>query len=271
MAKQHFFAWSSRESDRRLVDCDTMSGEKYLIVNADDFGQSPGINRGIIEAHERGVVTSASLMTRWLAAGEASIYARKHPELSLGLHLDLGEWVYRGGSWVALYTVIALDDAVVVEREIARQFEVFYDLMGRHPSHVNSHQHVHMREPFRSIALQICDSLGIPLRNLCPDVHYFTKFYGQTTDGLPLPAYISLERLIEIVSTLPNGLTVLTCHPGYAEDLKTMYRIERRNELQVLCDPRVRATIDALGIKLCSFNDWHYLKNLLKGSSADLT
>jgi predicted glycoside hydrolase/deacetylase ChbG (UPF0249 family) len=247
-----------------------MSGEKYLIVNADDFGQSPGINRGIIEAHERGIVTSASLMTRWLAAGEASIYAREHPELSLGLHLDLGEWVYRGGSWVPLYTVIPQDDALVVEREISRQFELFYYLIGRHPSHVNSHQHVHMREPVRSITLQICESLGIPLRNLCPDVHYFTKFYGQTTEGLPLPAYISLERLIEIVSTLPNGLTVLTCHPGYADDLKTMYKVERLQELKVLCDPRVQATIDALGIKLCSFNDWNHLKNSLSWPSNGL-
>src|SRR5437870_3779943 len=43
---------------------------RYLIVNADDFGLSPGVNRGIIEAHEHGIVTSASLMVRWPAAGE---------------------------------------------------------------------------------------------------------------------------------------------------------------------------------------------------------
>ena len=45
------------------------AGTRHLIVNADDFGQSAGINRGIIEAHEHGIVTSTSLMVRWPAAG----------------------------------------------------------------------------------------------------------------------------------------------------------------------------------------------------------
>jgi predicted glycoside hydrolase/deacetylase ChbG (UPF0249 family) len=243
-----------------------MSGEKHLIVNADDFGQSPGINRGIIEAHEHGIVTSASLMTRWLAAGEAAIYAREHPELSIGLHLDLGEWVCRDGTWAQAYSVIPLDDKLAVEDEISRQLDVFQYLIGRHPTHINSHQHIHMREPVRSVALQVCQGLGIPLRDLSPEIHYFTKFYGQTPEGLPIPSYISLERLIEIISTLPTGLTVITCHPGYAEDLKTMYQMERRDELRVLCDPRVRAAIDELGINLCSFNDWDNLKNSPNGA-----
>src|SRR5260370_3831130 len=83
------------------------SGQKrYLIVNADDFGQSPGVNRGIIEAHERGIVTSASLMVRWPAAAEAAAYARLHPRLSVGLHLDFGEWVCRGGGWARPYQVV---------------------------------------------------------------------------------------------------------------------------------------------------------------------
>ncbi|PYS69828.1 MAG: hypothetical protein DMF73_14065 [Acidobacteria bacterium] len=60
-----------------------MIAQRYLIVNADDFGQSPGINRGVIEAHENGIVTSASLMVRWPAAAEAAQYARGHPDLSV--------------------------------------------------------------------------------------------------------------------------------------------------------------------------------------------
>ena len=244
-------------------------GEKYLIVNADDFGQSPGVNRGIMQAHEHGIVTSASLMTRWLAAGEAALYAKEHTSLSVGLHLDLGEWVYRAESWVPLYTVVPLDDKPAVEREVYQQLDMFRHLTGTDPSHINSHQHIHMREPVRSIALQVCQSLGVPLRNLCPEVHYFAKFYGQTTEGLPLPTQISLERLIEDLSTLTDGLTVLICHPGDVDDLNTVYRKERAQELGVLCDPRLQDVIKALGIKLCSFNNWKHFKDLSNGPAAN--
>ena len=239
-----------------------MADEKYLIVNADDFGQSTGVNRGIIEAHERGIVTSASLMTRWLAAGEASLYAKDHPELSIGLHLDLGEWAYRAGAWVPLYTVVPLDDKSAVECEVSRQLDSFRRLIGRDPIHINSHQHVHMREPVRSVALQLCESLGVPLRDLCPEVHYFGRFYGQTWDGLRLPTHIRTDFLIDSLSTLPAGLTVIVCHPGDdVDDLNSMYRVERREELRVLCDPRLKAAITAFGIRLCSWDDWLYLKN----------
>ena len=59
-----------------------------LIVNADDFGCSRGVNRGIIEAHEHGIVTSASLMVNRPAASEAAEYGREHPELGV-LHNNM--------------------------------------------------------------------------------------------------------------------------------------------------------------------------------------
>jgi predicted glycoside hydrolase/deacetylase ChbG (UPF0249 family) len=238
-----------------------MSSKKYLIVNADDFGQSPGVNRGIIEAHEHGIVTSASLMTRWMAAGEAALYATEHPKLSVGLHLDLGEWIYRSENWVPLYSVVSLEDKTAVEREVYHQVDLFRRLVGKEPAHINSHQHVHMREPLRSVALHLSESLGVPLRNLCPEVHYSMNFYGQDDEGKPLHAQIGLDRLIEILSTLPEGLSVLVCHPGYADDLKTMYQWERTEELRVLCDSRLRAAIKDIGIELCSFDDWKHLKS----------
>jgi hypothetical protein len=65
--------------------------KRRLIVTADDFGRSPGINRGIIAANEVGIVTSAKFMVRWPAAAGAAAYARERPDLALGLHFDLGE------------------------------------------------------------------------------------------------------------------------------------------------------------------------------------
>ena len=59
-----------------------MSDKKYLIVNADDFGLSPGANRGIMGAHEHGIVTSASLMVRWPVAAEAAAYLKVKPRTS---------------------------------------------------------------------------------------------------------------------------------------------------------------------------------------------
>jgi predicted glycoside hydrolase/deacetylase ChbG (UPF0249 family) len=64
---------------------------------------------------------------------------------------------------------------------------------------------------------------------------------------------ISVDGLVHILETLPAGCTELGCHPAEHCDLDTMYRRERLEERRVLCDPRVRAAITAMGIKLCSF------------------
>ena len=76
---------------------------RFLVVNADDLGLSAAVNAGIAAAHERGIVTSASLMVRQGAAAEAAAYAAAHPALAVGLHLDLGEWDYVDGEWMAAY------------------------------------------------------------------------------------------------------------------------------------------------------------------------
>jgi predicted glycoside hydrolase/deacetylase ChbG (UPF0249 family) len=227
--------------------------ERRLIVNADDFGQSPGINRGIMEAHERGIVTSVSLMVRWPAAVEASGYARRMPGLSTGLHIDLGEWTCHEGAWRSLYLVVPVDDPAAVENEVGRQLLRFRDLMGRNPTHLDCHQHQHRREPAASILGALARDLGVPLRERDARVHYTGAFYGQTADGKPWPQAITQSALIQTLETLPHGFTELLCHPGYAEDLETMYRHERAREVAVLCDPHVRQTIERTPIQLASF------------------
>ena len=234
----------------------TLNADKrYLIVNADDFGMSPGVNRGLVEAHEGGIVTSASLMVRWPAAAEAAAYAREHRDLSVGLHLDLGEWVYREGTWMPAYEVVPADEVTAVTEETARQLAAFRRLVGRDPTHLDSHQHVHLREPARSVLIELARELAVPLRHHSPRIRYCGDFYGQTGEGLPLPEAISVEGLIGIIAALPSGLTELACHPGLDDGLQSTYRSERAEEVRVLCDPRVRAAIVAEGVDLRPFGD----------------
>lgn len=228
---------------------------RFLIVNADDFGQSPAINEGIIEAHQHGIVTSASLMVRWDAAAAAAAYAQQHPTLSLGLHVDLGEWTYRNGEWMPLYEVTRPDDGSAVKAEIERQLGQFRALVGREPTHIDSHQHVHRSEPAHSILMQRSKELQLPLRGYDPRINYVGGFYGQTGNGTPLPDAIGVEALTRILRTLPTGVSELGCHPGKGGDTNSMYRDERGQELDVLCDPRIREAIAAEKIHLISYHD----------------
>lgn len=226
---------------------------RALIVNADDFGLSAGVNRGIVEAHEHGILTSASLMVRWPAATGAAAYARDHPDLSVGLHLDLAEWTYRDGGWFPLYEVVPTSDSAAVAAEVTEQLAAFRRLTGRDPTHLDSHQHVHRFEPVRSIMIAAATTLGVPLRHESPRIRYCGDFYGQTGKGDPYPQAITVEALVEILESLPEGITELACHAGYGDDLEGMYRDERAQEVRALCDPRVRAAIAKEAIQLCSF------------------
>jgi chitin disaccharide deacetylase len=228
---------------------------RAVIINADDFGQSAGITRGIVEAHERGIVTSASLMVRGNAASGAAAYARAHPALSVGLHIDLGESVFRDGEWVPLYQRVNRQDIRELETEIWAQLSIFRKLLGRDPTHLDSHQHVHIEEPAQSIVDRVGSELGVPVRHRAPHLRYDGRFYGQTGTGDPLPANITTARLMELLRELPVGVTEMACHPGYPEDVVTMYGAEREMELHALCDPDVRRVLREEAIELIAFSD----------------
>jgi predicted glycoside hydrolase/deacetylase ChbG (UPF0249 family) len=230
-----------------------VTASSYLIVNADDFGRSPGINEGVVAAHERGIVTSASLMVRWPDADQAVALVREHPTLSVGLHVDLGEWAYRNGKWHPCYEVVALDDAASVRREVARQARSFRHLIGRDPTHIDSHQHVHRREPVRSALAELAGELTVPLRHFSSAVCHCGDFYGQAADGSPLDGRLSVEALSHILSSLRPGVTELCCHPAVDGEVSGMYREERVRELGVLCDERVPQLLDQERIQLVSF------------------
>jgi chitin disaccharide deacetylase len=224
----------------------------YLVVNADDLGYASGVNRGIFEAHERGIVTSTSLMVHRPAAEAAAAEARARPALGLGLHVDLGEWLYADGTWRASGVRIDERDREAVAAEVRAQLERFRELAGREPTHLDSHQHVHRREPVRSVLLELASELGVPLRHES-GVRYSGEFYGQTDEGEPLPDALRPERLEALLRGLPDGATELCCHPGYTDGLVSSYASEREQELRTLCSPSLRTLLADDGIELVSF------------------
>lgn len=230
-----------------------MSAARYLIVNADDLGMSAGVNAGIFHAHEHGIVTSASLMVRQAAAREAAELAIEHPRLAIGLHLDLGQWDYVKGEWIAAYQRCDQEDESAVRAECRRQLEAFRSLLGRDPTHLDSHQHVHDSEPVASVTAAIAAELGVPLRGR--SVRYEGGFYGQTGKGEPVPEGITSERLAAIIRALPSGWTELGCHPGTGETAESSYGRERRLELATLCDPFLASVLREEQVSLRSFAD----------------
>jgi predicted glycoside hydrolase/deacetylase ChbG (UPF0249 family) len=230
---------------------------RKLIVNADDFGQSEGVNKGIIQSFERGILTSASLMVRYPAAGSAAEYAKANPSLCVGLHVDLGEWIYSNGEWEPLYEVVSLDDSNAVKLEIESQVDAFVRLMNRKPAHIDSHQHVHQRKHLLPVFLQIAQRLNVPLRNSGNRILYCGDFYGQLHNGVPYHEAISVSGLEKTISGLPYGVTELACHPGLDSDVPTMYRDERSIEVTTLCHPKIRERIAAENIELTSFEHLH--------------
>lgn len=228
---------------------------RRIVVNADDFGLTSGVNRAIVDAHVRGIVTSTTMMVRASAADEAADLSTRHPGLAVGLHVDLGEWAFRDGEWEALYEVVDTDDADTVRREIESQLATFESLLGRPPTHIDSHQHVHRTGPAAEVVTAAGRRLGVPVRHV-GEITYVGSFYGQLADGSPYHQALEVEALLALLAALPEGTTEIGCHPGYVDGLDatgTMYVEERETELRVLCDPRVVAALDELGIELVSF------------------
>ncbi len=149
-----------------------------LIVNADDFGLSQGVNRGIIAAHRDGIVTSASVMVNGPAFANAVALAREHPALDIGVHLTLTELAP-----VAPPAAVRslLDDdgrfaphAIAFARryvlgsvalaEVRAELDAQIRLARAHGlaiSHLDSHQHVHALPGIARLVAELAEAHGI--------------------------------------------------------------------------------------------------------------
>jgi predicted glycoside hydrolase/deacetylase ChbG (UPF0249 family) len=211
---------------------------KWLIVTGDDFGATRGINRGILQVHRVGVLTSASLLVDRPASADAAALARECPGLSLGLHLELN-----------------LSDPERAASECDRQLARFLELAGEPPTHVDSHHDVHHDLRILPHALALARRAGVPLRGHSRARHLAT-FYGQWS-GVTHPERISVDGLLGLLDAqLSDGVTELSCHPGYVgPELRSSYRAEREIELETLCDRRVPQAIRDRAIRLIGFRD----------------
>jgi predicted glycoside hydrolase/deacetylase ChbG (UPF0249 family) len=218
---------------------------KYCIVNGDDFGASHGIVRGILEAHECGILTSTSLMVDMPASECAATLARGRPRLGVGLHFDLGRVAGEPGRV----------DLAGVRRELSRQLERFLRLVDALPTHLDAHHNLQRRPELLPCFREIAARYGLPLREHCA-VRYFSSFYGRWNGESHLEQ-VSVEKLLWMLEhELADGVTELACHPGYAEpDFISDYADEREAELRTLCDPALAAGIERLGIRLIDHRD----------------
>jgi predicted glycoside hydrolase/deacetylase ChbG (UPF0249 family) len=211
---------------------------KRLIVNGDDFGAGDGVNRGIVDAHRTGILTSASLMVDGVASAAAAALARDCRRLGLGLHV-----------------VVAPGGDASLRDELERQLERFVTLTGRAPTHVDSHHDVHRDARALPTFVGFAERHRLPLRGFC-GVRQITHFYGQCGGETRLEQ-IAPEVLIDILATeIDDGFTELCCHPGYVDPgLRSSYTVERQAELDALRDDRLPAVLRERAIALATYGD----------------
>lgn len=245
---------------------------KLLIVNADDFGLTAGVSRGILEAHRRGIVTSTTLLVN-RDMDPALMEELKSSGLGIGLHLNLtlgapvsnpkrvpslvdGEGRFIRDAREAAARAKA-DEARI---EVGAQIDAFRRMTGRFPTHLDSHHHVGRHEPIQTLLFDFAAAIKVPVRSQDAEVRAAARrqklstpdhFFGESG---PEP-YWSVERLLGHLKALPDGVSEFMTHPGYFDDelAGSRYGKQREVELRGLTDPSAREAVVACGIRLCHF------------------
>jgi predicted glycoside hydrolase/deacetylase ChbG (UPF0249 family) len=109
---------------------------------------------------------------------------------------------------------------------------------------------VHRSEPVAQLVAAVGARLRVPVRGTEDAPVYRGDFYGQTGKGEPYREAISVRALVAFLDRLPEGLTELGCHPGWSDDLDSVYALEREVEARVLCAPEVLEAVRRNGVRL---------------------
>jgi predicted glycoside hydrolase/deacetylase ChbG (UPF0249 family) len=247
---------------------------KRLIVNADDYGRTAGINEGTLEAYVKGIVISATVMILEAAAEEGLHLARAvAPDLALGLHFAVtggGRSASPPGSLPQLApagrfvrSVEELPEWIPeqeVRKELEAQIALFEKRAGKPPTHLDSHHHSALHISVAPVFASVAKERGLPVRASngralaqlrekglrVPDF-FIESFFGSGATS---------ENLRFILAHLREGVTELMCHPGYPDDAlvrNSSYAREREKEIAALCDPAIREALAAEDITLITF------------------
>ena len=228
---------------------------RRLIVNADDFGFTRGVNAGIVEAFQNGILRSTTLMANGAAFEDAVERSRQTPRLDVGCHLVL----IGGRSVVPPYAPLPQSTkellwrlarglpADAIEQEFSAQIEKIL-AAGLRPTHLDTHKHTHLAPPVLEAVVRVARRYGIawirrpfdlplpavqgraPLRRrgvnraLRPLRRRFDRLIAENafraTDhfaGFQLTGGYHARHLAELIRALPDGLTEFMCHPGYCD------------------------------------------------------
>jgi predicted glycoside hydrolase/deacetylase ChbG (UPF0249 family) len=249
---------------------------KRLIVNADDYGRTPGVNEGTLEAYVMGIVTSATVMVLEPAAEEGIRLARAvAPGLALGLHFAVTGGGNSASSPVSLPTLAPggrfvrnVEDLPgrlpegEVRRELEAQIGLFEKMAGKPPSHIDSHHHSALHVSIHPVFADVAAEHGLPVRASngraaaqlkqagvrVPD-YFIESFFGSGATAANL-------RLL--LNHLRDGTSELMCHPGHSDEALvsgSSYAKEREQEVAALCDPSIREVLTASGIELVTFRE----------------
>lgn len=232
--------------------------KRRLRVTADDFGFTPGVTDGILEAHEKGIVTHTSLMAGGLDVDRAVALSRKMPGLGVGVHLTL-TWGNPLTSPSSIPSLVGADGKLVslgefLKRflmgrldlgEVAREWEAQIQRVTRFgisPTHIDSHHHLHLLPGLLPLAAQYAHKYDVPwLRRpaeaIWQGIHSPSALPKRVIFRIlalrhwPLPtsnAFRGLAiqgrrdyatRLAWTIRGLPRGTTEFMVHPGKADSL----------------------------------------------------
>jgi hypothetical protein len=276
---------------------------RQLIVNADDYGRSPGVSRGILQAHREGIVTSTTVMINQPGVEPQLAEALACSDLGIGLHLVFTAYrpilppgmlpglVDAEGLFLPQHTLWAKAETISphhLRAELSAQIERFVALASRLPDHLDCHHFVHLYPPFFQAYADLAAQFHLPLRVPLPPETDFRKAVGTLSflEGFPRDlvrgmivtdsallqarhlAYpdrfigtffgrnaLTLENLLRLLESLPEGISELMCHPGHSDAAlaASTYRRERELELSLLTHPAVRQRLMELGIQMVTF------------------